>query len=987
MIKKPYNKIFINTLQEFIDLYYVKNDVMRSRVYKKALDSLMMLKEPINSLEDIKKIKNIGKSTITKFKELIDTGKIEVLERMKDSPLYKLTKIYGVGPKKAKELVEKHNIRTIEELEVNQELLNDKQKIGLKYYYDILKRIPRDEIIEYDKLFNKILENINNNNEYKSSFEIVGSYRRNANDSGDIDVIIKNENDDNILNKFIDELIKQKIIVEVLSQGSKKSMLICKLSEESIPRRVDLMFSIKKEYPFAILYFTGNALFNTLMRSRALELGLTLNEHGFSKMDKGSKGELLDLNIKEEKDIFKILKMKYKNPEERVGIESLEYIEEKELMKYKSEGIKYLEKCNESELEKLLKQANNNYYNEEDVILNDEMYDILKEYIERLNPKNEVIKEVGATIERNKAVLPYYMGSMDKIKPNTEELDKWKIKYTGPEYVLSAKLDGVSGLYVKDKEGNEKLYTRGNGEVGQDISDFIPYLKSRGKIPVFDDFDEGYIAVRGEFIISKKEFDTKYSKEASNSRNLVSGIINSKHVSLEKIDSIQFVAYEIIKQGNTTLSTSSSKEQLMSLQILGFETVKYEIIDKENLTNENLSDKLQLWRDSYEYEIDGIIVTDNNIYERKRENPKHSFAFKMILTDQMVEAKVLDVLWNPSKDGYLKPRVRIEPVNIGGVVIEYATGFNGLFIKENKIGCGSIVKLVRSGDVIPHILDVVKKSKDGIMPDYDYIWNETGVDIMLSKDNMENNQVVQEKKLLIFFDKLGVVGLGLGNIKRIMKAGYKTIESILNMSKDNYLEVEGFKEKMSTKIYNSLRESIDRVDELDLLVALGVFGRGIGKKKLEAITNKYPDYFSELLDKEAIIKEEEFNKILKVEGFAKKTSDNFVNSIGDALRIIRTLKLEYKFMKKEVVVDELDNDEDKKLFDKKVVFTGFRSKELEELVKKSGGEVVNSITKKTDYLVVKSKDDNEKKSSKILKAEKLGIEIVSELEFKEYIKS
>ena len=977
MIEKPYNKIFMDTLQEFVDLYYVKNDIMRSRVYKKALDSLMMLKEPINSLEDIKKIKNIGKSTITKFKELIETGKIEVLEKERNSPLYKLIKIYGVGPKKAKELVEKHNITTIEELKVNQQLLNDKQKIGLKYYYDILERIPRDEIVEYDKLFNTILENINNSNKSKSSLEIVGSYRRNAKDSGDIDVIIKNDNDINVLNKFIDELIENQIILEVLSHGPKKSMLICQLSEETIPRRVDLMFSTMKEYPFAILYFTGNALFNTLMRSRALELGLTLNEHGFSKMKKSGKGELLDLSIKEERDIFNVLKMKYKNPEERIGIESIEYIEECRLLKYKKKGIKYLEKCNESELENLLKQANDNYYNENDVILNDEMYDILKEYIERLNPKNEVLKEVGATIEKNKAVLPYYMGSMDKIKPNTKELDNWKVKYKGPQYVLSAKLDGVSGLYVNDKEGNEKLYTRGNGEVGQDISDFIPYLNSRRKIPKFDEKEE--IVVRGEFIISKKEFDTKYSKESSNSRNLVSGIINSKHVSLEKIDSIRFVAYELIRP------IMSPIDQFVYLKYKGFECVKYDLINKTNLTNDNLSNNLQLWRDNYEYEIDGIIITDNNLYERKKENPKHSFAFKMILTDQMVEAKVLDVLWNPSKDGYLKPRVRIEPVNIGGSLIEYATGFNGLFIRENKIGCGSIVKLVRSGDVIPHILDVVKKSKEGLMPECDYEWNESGVDIVLLKENMKDNEVVQEKKLLVFFEKLGVVGLGLGNIKRIMKAGYKTIEEILNMSKDNYLEVEGFKEKMATKIYNSLKESIDKVNELDLLVALGVFGRGIGKKKLEGIINKYPDYFSELLDKEEINKEEEYNKIIEVEGFAKKTTYNFVNSIDDALRIIKSLKLEYKFMKKEVDISELYNDKNDKLLDKKVVFSGFRSKELEELVSKAGGEVVNSITKKTNYLIVKSKDYNENKSSKILKAEKLGIEIVNELEFKKFI--
>ena len=96
-----------------------------------------------------------------------------------------------------------------------------------------------------------------------------------------------------------------------------------------------------------------------------------------------------------------------------------------------------------------------------------------------------------------------------------------------------------------------------------------------------------------------------------------------------------------------------------------------------------LSEVLVMWRDTYEYEIDGVIVNHNKIYPRKSGNPDHAFAFKMILSDQMAEAKVVDVIWTPSKDGYLKPRVRIEPIVLGGVKIEYATGFNAKFIKDN----------------------------------------------------------------------------------------------------------------------------------------------------------------------------------------------------------------------------------------------------------------------------------------------------------------
>ena len=131
----------------------------------------------------------------------------------------------------------------------------------------------------------------------------------------------------------------------------------------------------------------------------------------------------------------------------------------------------------------------------------------------------------------------------------------------------------------------------------------------------------------------------------------------------------------------------------------GFETVQNRTVT--DVTNEMLSELLMEWRKSYVYEIDGVIVSDDRIFARKSGNPDHAFAFKMVLSDQMAEAKVVNVLWTPSKDGYLKPRVQIEPIKLGGVTIEYATGFNAAFIRDNKIGIGSLIQIIRSGDVIP----------------------------------------------------------------------------------------------------------------------------------------------------------------------------------------------------------------------------------------------------------------------------------------------
>lgn len=166
--------------------------------------------------------------------------------------------------------------------------------------------------------------------------------------------------------------------------------------------------------------------------------------------------------------------------------------------------------------------------------MTDNQYDIIKEFTENKFPNHPVFTEIGAEVERNKAKLPYEMGSMDKIKPDTNALINWSNRFKGP-YVLSCKLDGVSGLYTT--EGSKpKLYTRGNGKIGQDVSHLIPFLR----LPKNKD-----IVIRGEFIIPKTVFIDKYKTKFANPRNMVAGIVNHKTISDAVVD-LHFVAYEVI---------------------------------------------------------------------------------------------------------------------------------------------------------------------------------------------------------------------------------------------------------------------------------------------------------------------------------------------------------------------------------------------------------------------------------------------------------
>jgi len=279
--KKCYLNELIYLLQQLESIMKMKGEYFKTKAYQNAIDALVNVQHKgihiysNDDLNQLKQVKGIGETILRKCKEYIQTRTLNTLEREKQNPLYIVSKIYGVGPKKAKELVEKEKIHSIEELhkalETNPKLLNDTQKIGLQYYEDILQRIPRCEIEDYELCFKDILHTLSKSNQTLETFEIVGSYRRHHTDSGDIDVIFTNsKNDSSVLDRMIHECLKQNIITEVLSKGKTKSLLLCKHPKYSIHRRVDFLYSPKHEYPFALLYFTGSALFNTAMRQRAL---------------------------------------------------------------------------------------------------------------------------------------------------------------------------------------------------------------------------------------------------------------------------------------------------------------------------------------------------------------------------------------------------------------------------------------------------------------------------------------------------------------------------------------------------------------------------------------------------------------------------------------------------------------------------------------------------------------------------------------------
>lgn len=327
-----------------------ERNVFKARAYDNVIKQLRHLPADValSSADDLIKagITGIGEKIHAKIDEIINTGVLQSAEKIKNDPginlsLYQdLLKVYGIGPVKAKSLTEHKNIHSITDLKtvVQKEprLLNEKQKIGLKYYEDIQKRIPRDEIRLHEALIRRVFKKSDD----RFIITIVGSYRRGAVDSGDIDVLITwpryHDNNNNRDQDFTTasatvafhraiDIFKtvEKYIPDVLALGDKKCLAVCRLAG-SDARRIDMLLTPPDEYPFALLYFTGSDKFNIQFRKKVLEQGYTLNEHGYHSLankneESGSENPETATNgkINSEKDIFDRFGIPYRRPEER----------------------------------------------------------------------------------------------------------------------------------------------------------------------------------------------------------------------------------------------------------------------------------------------------------------------------------------------------------------------------------------------------------------------------------------------------------------------------------------------------------------------------------------------------------------------------------------------------------------------------------------------------------------------------------------------
>lgn len=596
-------------------------------------------------------------------------------------------------------------------------------------------------------------------------------------------------------------------------------------------------------------------------------------------------------------------------------------------------------------LVKTLKAASDAYYNGTEV-MSDEDYDRMRDQLEELDPQNPYLKQIGAPVPKGLAVvLPYKMASLNKIKPGTGAVESFAASSKVKSWVLSEKLDGISVLW---DTGKRKLYLRGDGFTGVDVSNYAPYINKLTPRC----FNKKWV-LRGELVLPKS-----IPVEGTLSRSWVNGQLHQKTPIPEQLGKINFVAYELIEPAGLT-----REQQFVKMAEEGFE-VPWNMVTPI-IADTNLATALTYRRGESAYDIDGIVVGENNIPVKDTSetvnNPKDMRAFKMPMGDQEAKTEVVDILWSASYQGYWIPRLQIQPVTIGGSRIEYLTGHNARFILDNQVGKGAKIVIRKSGDVIPTLDRVLEKSSAIQLPDG--VWDgpeATASHLKLREGQEEENDDVIVKKLEHFAKTLDIPHLGPGLCIKLISDSIVSPRDLVRASYTDLVKAIG--EGMAKKVHPAIQTQVAKASEMELMIASSIMPRGVGETKLKSLFAQNPDPRT-------------WPSLTSCEGW----SSSALKAFWPKLKAYETWRREefpeIAYPKRIVAaVAAPPVVPTKKEF---FCFTGFRSAEIQSKLEAKGHEFTPTFSKKTTILVVTDQEALNANTEKIKKAREAGTRILT----------
>lgn len=590
------------------------------------------------------------------------------------------------------------------------------------------------------------------------------------------------------------------------------------------------------------------------------------------------------------------------------------------------------------------------YYNSDTPLVSDVDFDALVEEFE--NTYDTKYSYLGSSPTHNKAKLPAFMPSLNKCKDSSAIS---RFIHSSPNdfisFTYSEKLDGVSLMIQYNSEKNIKLYTRGNGSVGTDVSHLLRYIT----LPSYQQVKKVIppnqsLLVRGELVLPKQIGD-------SNLRNMVSGVVNAKTPNVELLKQMHFVAYSL------PLQDLYCHQALARLQHLGFRTPIYLV--REICTIELCNEIYDLFTSSSLYTIDGVVVAKDTcdiVASKDCENPRHMMAFKR--TNATRTTRVVEVIWQHSRYGTSHPKVEIEKIEIDGCIIQFVSGNNARYIYENRIGPGSLLEIQRSGEVIPNIVRIIQPAETAQMPQV-YTWD--GVNIRLPNITRE-----QDIARLVYSMKiLGAKGISQSTIEVLYDHGFVSEKELWAASVDDLMKCKGFGSKKAMNTVDALQESRRNLT-LDKLLLISANFDCFGERKLLAIMSVL-NVYEYLLDP----KVSDVNlKNLLAQVSIKSQVDDFIQGC-------KNFRSNAFFMDllKEIGDCKMEDEPPKMHAAIRVVCTGFRPQgELKDWCVARGIETSDSNVSKHITCVVTKEPDST--SSKAKAAHKIGLPVYTIDEFR-----
>ncbi|OQY31474.1 MAG: hypothetical protein B6241_13935 [Spirochaetaceae bacterium 4572_59] len=621
-------------------------------------------------------------------------------------------------------------------------------------------------------------------------------------------------------------------------------------------------------------------------------------------------------------------------------------------------GIFYSRAMSEIELIQILTEAKEAYYNSDTPVMSDSEFDRLEEKLRTLNPESSYFSVVGSDVsEGGKIRHEVPMLSMGKAK-NMADVHKWMGKVKMPEgtrWTIQPKIDGLSASVYYSKGKLQYVATRGDGEVGQDVTSIAAYIKD---IPHSISASSEDIEIRGELYLPK---NTEYDTKGKPLRNNCVGLINRK----EKRDDLKYVRF--VSYQTARMQPSESEAGIIDwLEDAGFHTVEYFTVYSESEIEQTYKLYLESRRDEWLYETDGLIlaIDDNTMHDeidsRWVVDHHHHYALAIKPPAASMKTRLTGVEWQVSRQGSLVPVAVFEPIQLGGATISRASLHNFAFVQSMGLQLGDELLIERANDVIPYVRENLSAgSREGelffsdVFPEKCPVCGssavEAGVHLKCSNPSCPEKEI---QTIIYWVKESGMEQVAEASIRQLYDKGLaRSVGELYKVRRENLMGLEGFGDK---KINNFL-EQLDRVRELtapDMISRLGI--PLVQQKALKKLGIRSMEDFQNFKDESYVTGQ-------NIIAWKKKEENQLLlKELLDALTLKEASSAEFRGQ---------------------VCMTGkgpLGRKEIQKIIEERGYEFSSSVTKTTDILLC---EDPEGTSSKLQKARKNGIKLMAYEDF------